>query len=673
MKKNSKWMCVILITIFIIGGVLWSAVSASDIDYSQIRVRISLHEASIPVTLNEDYYLMQKPNIILKKGSYTLSIVDKEHVRIRGGEVDEKFKNTLTIVPLADKGTVRLKGDAHGTVNYLGKMEFRIESGKLRAVNHIDLERYLYGVVPYEMSNSWPLDALKAQAISARGYAAIRVAHRQNNSSVYFDVVDTVSHQVYKGYNPSFTNAIKAVNETAGEVLTYNGKMIDTYYAASNGGFTELVGNAWGGGDAKNKEFPYLVFKEDPYDLENPASLYQRFFVPKVISESDGLVDGQEIVRVTTTTDNLNVRSGPGTNFTVIGQAPPGSIHPYLGTEGGWYKISFEGKEGYVSSNFSVKETANLDKRYQYSSPVLSEMQELAYNQLVKGGKSIASKHDVRLLEVRSFENGTKRWPGTVTESYVTANATVRIRYHENDSNTASSAMNLNLILEIMRKSNGSYVTSHPYLDSRLRLRRVEQTDGGYFLTNGRFGHGIGMSQRGAEQMTRVHGKDYRYILAFYYKDTEISKIGTETGTQPRLTSNKYSITPEGITGVDTGLSIKAFKDHLTASGGTLQILGADGKEKKTGTIVTGDRAEVVSSTDSKIKVSYPVIIYGDVSGNGTIALRDLLLIQRHILGISALDGPYALAADVEKSGSIRLRDLLMVQRHILEIQKITQ
>ena len=673
MKKNSIRMCVIFVTIFILGGVLWSTVQAGEIDFSRIRVRISLHETSIPIKLNGDYFLQQNHNLVLKEGSYTLSVVDKDHVRIRGGEIDEKFKTTLTIVPMGEDHTVRLKGDEHGTRNYLGQMEFRAVSEKLRAINHIDLERYLYGVVPYEMHNSWPVDALKAQAVTARGYAAIRISQRQNNTSTYYDVVDTVAHQVYRGFDPQFSRAIQAVDETKGEVLTYNGRMIDTYYAASNGGFTELIGNTWGGGDAKNKEFPYLIFKEDPYDLENPASLYQRFFVPKVVTEFHGLVDGQEVARVTATV-SLNVRTGPGTSYDRIGQVQNGDLLPYLETVNGWYKVVYEGMEAYISGDYADIETAKLDDRYQYFSPVLNEMQELAYNKLVSDGKKIESRHDVRLTEIRKFENGTKRWPGTVTESYVTANATVRVRFHENGSSSLSSAQNVNITMEIMRKnSNGNYVMAHPYLDSRLRLRRVIDADEGYILTNGRFGHGIGMSQRGAEQMTKVHGKDYKYVLAFYYVDTKISKIDTKASEYPRVTSNKFTVSNDGITKVDTGLSVKAFRDHLTATGGTLKIIGSDGKEKTSGIIATGDQVEVTSSENGNIKSVYPVIIYGDVSGNGEIALRDLLLVQRHILGISSLDGPYAKAADVEKAGSIRLRDLLMIQRHILGIQKITQ
>ena len=78
------------------------------------------------------------------------------------------------------------------------------------------------------MDDRWPLDALKAQAITARVYTAIRVTERQNNSSAYYDVVDTVSHQVYKAYNPNFTNAIKAVEvELEPEVLSFGERVVE--------------------------------------------------------------------------------------------------------------------------------------------------------------------------------------------------------------------------------------------------------------------------------------------------------------------------------------------------------------------------------------------------------------------------------------------------------------
>ena len=135
---------------------------------------------------------------------------------------------------------MKICGTKYGDVNYLGNMNFTVNSGNLLVINQLPLEEYLYGVVAYEMSDSFPLEALKVQAVCARSYAI-----RSFSPSSAYDIGDTSSDQVYKGFNPGFTNVLAAVDSTRGQVLTYNGSVISTYYSASNGGQTELPGNAW--------------------------------------------------------------------------------------------------------------------------------------------------------------------------------------------------------------------------------------------------------------------------------------------------------------------------------------------------------------------------------------------------------------------------------------------
>lgn len=135
---------------------------------------------------------------------------------------------------------------------YLGSFQFVAESGKfVRPINTVYLEDYLKGVVPYEMPADWNKEALKAQAVAARTYAA-------GYASKVID--DTINYQVYGGYS-WHANSTAAVEETSGEVLKINGRYISTVFSASNGGKTESNGNAWG-----NAPVPYLPIKEDPYD-----------------------------------------------------------------------------------------------------------------------------------------------------------------------------------------------------------------------------------------------------------------------------------------------------------------------------------------------------------------------------------------------------------------------
>ena len=107
-------------------------------------------------------------------------------------------------------------------------------------INHVYLEYYLYGVVPYEMNDSWPIEALKAQAVAARTYAS-----RYMGGGGSYDLVDTAANQVYKGYNASNTNAIRAVTETAKTVLKCDGALVQTFYTASNGGYVDIPQHLW--------------------------------------------------------------------------------------------------------------------------------------------------------------------------------------------------------------------------------------------------------------------------------------------------------------------------------------------------------------------------------------------------------------------------------------------
>ena len=149
-----------------------------------------------------------------------------------------------------------------------------MKDDSIQAVLTLPLETYLQGVVPYEMSDSFPLEALKAQAVCARTYALSKM-----NPDADYDVVDTTNDQVFKGLNPEYKNTALAVNGTEGLVLTYKNKLITAWYGASNGGQTELPQHVWGGDDIP----ACFDMTDDPWDAENPDSL-----VRKAVLKKDG-------------------------------------------------------------------------------------------------------------------------------------------------------------------------------------------------------------------------------------------------------------------------------------------------------------------------------------------------------------------------------------------------
>ncbi|MCJ8007965.1 SpoIID/LytB domain-containing protein [Lederbergia wuyishanensis] len=143
---------------------------------------------------------------------------------------------------------------------YLGDIQFTVESGKyVRPINlNIPFEDYLKGVVPREMPAGWNIEALKAQAVAARTYSA---------GSFGKTVADTQGFQVYGGYD-WHPNSTKAVVETKGKILKYNGSRISAVFSSSNGGTTESNSNLWGG-----SQLAYLPVKNDPYDPKAVWSL----------------------------------------------------------------------------------------------------------------------------------------------------------------------------------------------------------------------------------------------------------------------------------------------------------------------------------------------------------------------------------------------------------------
>ena len=164
---------------------------------------------------------------------------------------------------------------------FVGDLTLTNEAGGIDAILKLDIEEYLLGVVAYEMSDSFPVEALKAQAIAARTYA---MRSKQSNKNRIYDVVDTTQDQVYKGYDKAFTRVEQAVRETAGIVGIVNGRFASCYYTASNGGQIATPKQIWGGDDGG-----YIVMKDDPYDLENPQSVVKRAVIPYTPRENSDI------------------------------------------------------------------------------------------------------------------------------------------------------------------------------------------------------------------------------------------------------------------------------------------------------------------------------------------------------------------------------------------------
>ncbi len=184
----------------------------------------------------------------------TFRAISANQVIINETQVFESLNGNVSVVPLT--GHIKINGK-----KYRGSaLLTNISEGSMYILNLVSTEEYLYGVVPNEVPSSWDEDALKAQAVCARGFV---VSNFNKHSSYGFNVCATTNCQVYGGMANECASTNKAVDDTYGEVVMYEGKPIESLFFSSSGGHTANVKNVWG------SSISYLSGVEDPYEPEN--------------------------------------------------------------------------------------------------------------------------------------------------------------------------------------------------------------------------------------------------------------------------------------------------------------------------------------------------------------------------------------------------------------------
>lgn len=179
---------------------------------------------------------------------------------------------------------------------YRGRLHVRVEASKLRAINVIALETYLPSVVGSEMPASWPLEALRAQAVAARTYAL-----RNRKPSAAFDLHSTVASQAYKGLEAETASTREAVRSTQGLVLMHGNSLINAVFHSSSGGSTENSGDLW------SRQLPYLVSVPD-YDDSSPVANWEKTLSPQMLASAFAEIGGVSRIDVLSTTSSGRVR-----------------------------------------------------------------------------------------------------------------------------------------------------------------------------------------------------------------------------------------------------------------------------------------------------------------------------------------------------------------------------
>jgi len=211
---------------------------------------------------------------------------------------------------------------------YRGKLELVPQGAFLRVVNVVALESYLDGVVAGEVPFSWPVEVLKAQAVAARSYAIASLLKGKP-----FDLYSDVRSQVYLGVAGEKPTTTKAVDDTAGQVVMYAGKVATTYYFSSSGGKTASAADVFG------FAVPYLVSRPDPWDKLSPYFRWGPVLIGARTIQSKLSADARVVDARGVATPSGRLRTLTLDTTTGSEQVPASLVRTALGLRSTWLTI----------------------------------------------------------------------------------------------------------------------------------------------------------------------------------------------------------------------------------------------------------------------------------------------------------------------------------------------
>ncbi len=378
-------------------------------------IRVVIKTNGFKAMEHESVTIQSESGMVLHYGSEERECGAGEAVAIAPN--DGMFQGgTILAEPKDENGKITISSlkRGYGEPSYRGKLELYSTSNGVAVVNELLLEEYLYAVVPGEMPASYELEALKAQAVCARSYAAKQTrdyAYPEYNAHVD----DSTLFQVY-GNSLEMESAVQAVNETAGEKVWHGGEVATTYYFSTSCGQTTSA-EAWG--------------------------------------------------------------------------TAPSEANSYLKS------VKVEGENGAYEAELPWHRwTAKIPEK------LLSQL--------------ISANTQTNIGNLTSVEV-TKRGPGDIVLQIVASGDQGSVTVEtENKIRRALGGSGYTL-----QRQDGESTESRELLPSAFFT--ITKKDGVYIIEGGGFGHGIGMSQNGANEMAK-EGKTYREILELFYQDIEVKK-----------------------------------------------------------------------------------------------------------------------------------------------------
>ena len=441
-------------------------------------IRVYLRRLQVEDTLRvtvKGQYATQDGRLSFSDGAKLVVVLRGDQLVLHTGQTAVVMGSSIKLVRCqSETSGYLLLND--GTGMYEGDLSLDIVENAIRPILTINVEDYLLGVVPFEMGDSFPLEALKAQAVTARTYAL-----RKSGSSDAYDVEDTTNDQAYRGRTTSSPLSEQAVTETKGLCGVYRGALASCFYSASNGGQTELGQHVWPT-DAPDA-YGYMDMRDDPYDLENRNSVVKRYTLQKKPGEK-GI--GEALHQALTT--------AMGEQLSALGVEADGEL------------VRFD----------EIQSVEAVTPKYGGDSRLMTELR-------------FTVKISVRDY---TFRQTPSPQPAASSTPYAdeTPAPTATPAFSPYRKVKEAVTVTLPIFTEAERAMGLSINVSQN------ELITVSDIGSAFLIESRRFGHGVGMSQRGAEQMARQYGMTYEQILAFYYPGMGL--VSYDTGSAPLPTLN---------------------------------------------------------------------------------------------------------------------------------------
>jgi stage II sporulation protein D len=457
-------------------------------------------------------------------------IMKKEALAGGNGQTVWKYvfspKAKLIVAPEKGRGTPVIEVEERESRKYRGKIELSQYKGNLAVINELPLEQYLYGVVGSEMAAGWPMEALKTQAVLARTRAV-----SQGNKYGIANVSDTVLEQAYYGYTREAKDIREAVDETAGEVITYKGKVIEPYFYSNAGGMTADGTEVWG------NPVPYAkpVESNDAGPMLAAKTWYRAALQDGSIGyiRSDfltftGELNPMGLKMAVTNSDNLNFRAGPSTSYhRVLSTLPAGTLVTVIDQEQeenafSWTRGPYTPEE--ITAMINASQERNQAPRFQ------SPIQSLKVTKRGPSGRVLQMEADGRVLASPSpdahrsiFRQGDSILRSTKFDVEEMGTFTVLAAGGQQISYPAAGFQ-----LQAIGAAYAEPLPANGFSDQFLLYSgkgqwRVASKHQAFLLRGSGFGHGLGVSQFGAKAMAE-EGYDYKKILKHYYSGIKIER-----------------------------------------------------------------------------------------------------------------------------------------------------